>query len=141
MASQSNSGRKERSRRNDGRTRRSKASSRGRAAPRRGTSRRARHLNDDVDTGDARDEDFDDRENDGFEGIHKKDHFGEVRRGDVSGFGRPLSFQGEGFFGYGVPFEQSTPHTGTGNAVGYGPGRQSSRGLRGKDVRPIESES
>ena len=113
-----------------------KGSSRGneRGSARRGSSRGARHLNDDFDAGDVRDEDREHgHDEDHHEHGHEDQQFGEVRRGDDSGFGRPLSFQGKGFFGGGVPFEQSAPHIGMGNAVGYGPGRQvSGGGFRGK---------
>ncbi len=89
-----------------------------------GTSRGARHLNDDIDTGNARDEDRGGQHEEDFEGHGDNEQvFGEVQQGDVSGFGRPLSFQGKGFFGGGVPYQQSVPHRGMGNAVGYGPGR------------------
>lgn len=126
MARQSKTGRTRHSRGHEEHSR-SRASGRGRGATPRGTSRAARHLNDDFDVGDIRDEDRD------SEFGHDDQQFGEVRQGDVSGFGRPLSFQGKGFFGGGVPFEQSTPHIGMGNAIGYGPGRQTSGGgFRGK---------
>lgn len=114
---------------NTGRGERSRGEQRGRgnarSAAHSGTSRGARHLNDDVDTGDARDEDRDFGHDTNY-GEHHREHeeYGDVDRGDVSGFGRPLSFQGKGFFGGGVPYEQSAPHIGMGNAVGYGPGRQ-----------------
>jgi hypothetical protein len=125
MARQSKTGRTKRSRGNEEHAEPADVRGRGRGAAHRGTSRGVRHLNDDIDTGDARDEDS--------EFGHDDPQFGEVRQGDVSGFGRPLSFQGKGFFGGGVPFEQSTPHIGMGNAVGYGPGRQpSGGGFRGR---------
>jgi osmotically-inducible protein OsmY len=134
MARQSKTGRTKRSRGNEEHGGRSDSANSGRSAARRGSSRGARHLNDDSDTGDARDEDSEFGHDQRFDERGQEDQqFGEVREGDTSGFGRPLSFQGKGFFGGGVPFEQSAPHIGMGNAVGYGPGRQpSGGGFRGK---------
>jgi hypothetical protein len=124
MARQSKTGRTRRSHKNEEEKHGGRSRASGRGVGHRGTSRGARHLNDDFDAGDVRDEDSEFRHD---------QQFGEVHRGDVSGFGRPLSFQGKGFFGGGVPFEQTTPHIGMGNAIGYGPGRQlSGGGYRGK---------
>lgn len=109
---------------------RSKAVGRGRGLTHRGTSRGARRPNDEFDEG--QDKARGDREN-GFERRGQvREEFGEVRQGDRSSFGRPLSHQGHGFFGAGTPFEQTTPHIGMGNAVGYGPGAQSGGGFRGR---------
>jgi osmotically-inducible protein OsmY len=138
MSRHSNTGRTRHSNDNGEHGGRSESGGAGRGAAHRGTSRGARHLNDDSDTGDARDEDSEFGHDQNFEGRgHDEQQFGDVRQGDSSGFGRPLSFQGKGFFGGGVPFEQSAPHIGAGNAVGYGPGRQpsgqpSGGGFRGK---------
>jgi len=122
MARKSNTGRK------TGTRKETRVRSNAKDAARGGTSRGARHLNDDIDAGDARDEDreFGHDMNFGAHREHRQENeqFGDVRRGDASGFGRPLSFQGKGFFGGGAPYEQSDPHIGMGNAVGYGPGRQ-----------------
>ncbi len=113
-----------------------------------GTIRGARHLNDDIDTDDARDEDrgsinrgqHSAPSETGHEGGGDRGRFGEVREGDSTGFGHPLSYQGTGFFNQGVPFEQTRPHTGRGNAVGYGPGQKTGNhpadgGARGKGPR------
>jgi osmotically-inducible protein OsmY len=134
MARHSDTGRTRHSQGNGKHRGRSDSGGQGRIGAHLGTSRGARHLNDDSDTGDARDEDSEfghDQHSD--ERGNEAQQYGEVRQGDASGFGRPLSFQGKGFFGGGVPFEQSAPHIGMGNAVGYGPGRQpSGGGFRGK---------
>jgi len=140
MARQSNTGRSGRSQGNGEHGGRSGAGGRGRGGAHRGTSRGARHLNDDSDTGGSRDEDSEFGHDQNFdERGHDDQQFGEVREGDTSGFGRPLSFQGKGFFGGGVPFEQSAPHIGMGNAVGYGPGRQpNGGGFRGKGPKDYQ---
>ena len=124
---------------NKGRGRHARGEERGARAAgnsHRGTSRGARHLNDDFDTGNARDEDRGYTHDDADEHEHHEDQYGEVHEGDTSGFGRPLSFQGKGFFGGGAPYERGTAHIGMGNAVGYGPGRQRNApaggGFRGK---------
>lgn len=132
MARQSNTGRGRRGKEEE----RSARSGAGGGAHR-GTSRGARHLNDDFDTGNARDEDRGyAHDDDGDDREHDEDQYGEVQQGDASGFGRPLSFQGKGFFGGGAPYERGTAHIGMGNAVGYGPGRQRNApaggGFRGK---------
>lgn len=103
-------------------------------AARRGSSRGARHLNDDFDAGDTRDEDMGNEHDEGYdEHSHDSGNFGDVREGDSTGFGRPLSFQGKGYFPPGAPFERGPAHIGPGNAVGYGPGRQANGGgFRGK---------
>lgn len=130
MARQSNTGQTGRSSGNEGQRNRSG----GRNTAHRGTSRGARHLNDDIDAGNARDEDSDNQHDYNFhEHGSQHEEFGEVQQGDTSDFRRGLSFQGKGFFGEGPPYEHGNAHIGMGNAVGYGPGRQSNgAGFRGK---------
>ena len=52
---------------------------------------------------------------------------------EASGFARPLSFQGKGYYsGNEAPFERGTAQIGPGHAIGYGPGVHSAGlGFRG----------